>query len=272
MSRSPGVPSVPFTVIVPTVYGPMLVNRYDVNQANALYKSGQAFDHRDILLLTQVLGLLGTDLTVLDVGANFGTFTIALAPFVGPNGSVHAFEPQRLIYNLLVGSVALNSLTNAYCYNVALGDRETLIEIPQYDYNKEMNFGSIEFHGKQSEPLPQQRAHDPTKTEYVLLTTIDRFGFPNAHLIKIDAEGMELQVLQGSIQTIRRCRPVLFVEYIKSDKTALRETILQTDYVVYDVLQNFLCIPREQSNRIKIVPANPAAMGGETGAQAVGPT
>jgi FkbM family methyltransferase len=75
-----------------------------------------------------------------------------------------------------------------------------------------MNFGSVEFTGEQSEKLVQDRGHDPAKAEFVPLTTIDRFEFPRADLMKIDVEGMELQVLEGSTQTIRRCRPVLFVE------------------------------------------------------------
>src|ERR1700728_65305 len=101
-------PQMPFTVLVPTAYGQMLVNRYDVNQTNALFKTGFAVDHAEIALLTQVLQLLGSDLTVVDVGANFGTYTLALARCVGARGKVHAFEPQRTIFHMLAGSVALN--------------------------------------------------------------------------------------------------------------------------------------------------------------------
>ena len=211
---------VPFTTVVPTAYGQMLVNRYDINQTEALFRTGKAIDHDEIMMLARILGMLGTDRTVLDVGANFGTYSIALAAAVGQNGKVHAFEPQRLIYNLLVGSVALNALTNVYCHNVALGDREGRVEVPQYDYSRPMNFGSVEFGGQQSEKLSQDRGHDPAKGEFVPLKTIDSFEFPKAHLMKIDVEGMELQVLRGSEQTIRRRRPVIFVEYLK--KRAVR--------------------------------------------------
>lgn len=252
MSQTPSAPVVPFTVIVPTVYGQMLVNRNDINQTNALFKTGRAIDHGEIVMLSQVLRDLGTNLTVLDVGANFGTYSIALARIIGPMGKVHAFEPQRLIYNLLVGSVALNSLTNVYCHNIALGDHENRIEIPQYDYHRPMNFGSVEFTANQSEKLPQARGHDPSKVEHVRLTTLDGFEFPNAHLVKIDVEGMELKVIQGSTRTIRRCRPVLFVEYLKGDREAVREAILSLDYVVYQKAMNFLCIPTEVSSKIQV--------------------
>lgn len=251
MNRSPA-PAVPFTVVVPTVYGQMMVNRHDVNQTGALFKTGRAIDHDEIAMLARMLPSLGTGLTVLDVGANFGTYSIALSAVAGPAGKVHAFEPQRLIYNLLVGSVALNALTNVYCHNVALGDREGRVEIPQYDYDRPMNFGSIEFGGTQQEALPQAAGHDPSRAEFVTLMTVDRFEFPQVHLMKVDVEGMELQVLRGAAETVRRCRPLLFVEHLKNDREALRRAIAEMDYVVYQKEKgiNFLCVPTEMKDRI----------------------
>jgi len=246
------MPSIPYTIIVPTAYGQMLVNRHDINQTTALLKTGLAVDHRDIVLLTQVLRLLGTDLTVLDIGANFGAFALAFAHCVGEGGKVHAFEPQRILFNMLAGSVALNSLTNVFCHHLALGDRECRVEIPQFDYSQPLNFGSIEFTAEQREPLNQQRGHDPGRAEYVSLTTIDQLAFPRVHLMKIDAEGMEMQVLAGAADTLRRCHPVLYVEFLKSDKAALRQWLASFDYAVHENGINFLCIPAEWKDRIRI--------------------
>lgn len=161
----------------------------------------------------------------------------------------------------MIGSVALNSLTNVYGYNVALGDREDRIEIPQFDYNRPLNFGSAEFGAEHSEKLSQVCGNDPEKVEYVPLTTIDRCEFPKVHLIKIDAEGMELQVLGGALQTIRRCRPVFYAEFVKGDRQALRRAILKLDYVVHEHHMNYLCIPIDLSNDIQIsqAPSNEPA-------------
>ncbi len=249
---SPSQPPVPFTAIVPTIYGQMLVNRNDINQTNALFKTGVAIDHAEIAMLTQLLPLLGTNLTVLDIGANFGTYSLALARFVGPLGRVHAFEPQRIIFNMLAGSVALNSLTNVFCHHLALGDRQGKIEIPQFDYGQPLNFGSIEFTAEQREPLHQARARDPQRVEYVPVTTLDRLAFEQVHFIKIDAEGMELQVLDGAAATLQRCRPVMYLEFLKSDKAVLQQRVLSLDYVVYENGINFLCIPSELTDRIRV--------------------
>jgi FkbM family methyltransferase len=49
-------------------------------------------------------------MTVLEVGANIGVFTVPLARFVHPGGRVIAFEPQRIMYQMLCGNLALNAV------------------------------------------------------------------------------------------------------------------------------------------------------------------
>lgn len=240
----------PFSIVVPTVYGQMIVNRNDINQTNALLKTGRAIDHEEIVLLSRILSMLGSGLTVIDIGANFGTYSLGLAPYVGERGKVHAFEPQRIIFNMLAGSVALNALTNVYCHNMAVGEEEGSVEIPQFDYSKPLNFGSIEFGPEQREALTQAREYDAARAEHVPLTTVDRFNFERVDLMKIDAEGMELEVLRGAMETIRRCRPVMYVEFVKVDQNMLRQRIGEFDYVIHPIGMNFLCIPSELTSRI----------------------
>ncbi|MGC2413717.1 MAG: FkbM family methyltransferase [Stellaceae bacterium] len=243
---------VPFGVIVPTAYGQMIVNRNDINQTNALFKTGLAIDHDEISMLGQVLQLCEPDPVIIDAGANFGTYSLGLAPLLGTRGKIHAFEPQRLIFNMLAGSIALNGLVNVYCYNMALGDHEGTVELPQFDYGRALNFGSIEFGPVQREPLTQQRGQDPARAEHVPLTTLDRFAFPRVDMIKIDVEGMELRVLAGAEETIRRCRPVMYVEVLKTDAAALRAKIVSYGYDVHDNKMNYLCIPSELKGKIVI--------------------
>ncbi|MGD0542238.1 MAG: FkbM family methyltransferase [Tepidisphaeraceae bacterium] len=244
-ASEPAAPLVPFAIIVPTVYGNMIVNRYDINQTNALIKTGMAHGHREILILSRLLNLLGKDQTFIDVGANIGTHSLAMSHCVGPRGHVHAFEAQRIIFNMLAGTMALNGLTNVHCYNMAVGDREGRIEIPQFDYNRKMNFGSVEFGGQQREKLAQDPGHDPSRVEYVPLTTLDRFEFQSVNLMKIDVEGMEVSVVDGAAKTIARCRPVVFIEFVKSDKAALARRIAVMDYEIQEMGESFLCLPKE---------------------------
>jgi FkbM family methyltransferase len=184
------------------------------------------------------------DCTVLDVGANLGTHTLGLARYVG-GGAVHAFEPQRIICNMLAGSVALNGLLNVHCHNVAIGAAEALIEVPQFDYDAPLNFGSIEFGAEQREPLDQPRGRDRERVERVQQRTIDSYDFDNVELIKLDVEGMEQSAIEGAGATIDRCRPVLYVEYLKSDRDALERQIARFDYAIHVHGDNLLCLPHE---------------------------
>ncbi len=239
-----------FSIVVPTEYGQMIVNRFDINQANALIKTGKAIDHDEIMVLMGLLRQRPANAVVVDAGANFGTYALASAAVVGPLGRVHAFEPQRLIYNMLCGSVALNALTNVICHNVALGDQTGLIECPQFDYFKPMNFGSVEFGDRQNEPLGQMRRYEKTSAETVGLTTLDRFNFERLDLLKVDIEGMEMKFLDGAKNTILKCRPIIHIEYLKVDAKRLGERLVSLGYNIYHNEMNYTCIPSEISSVI----------------------
>ncbi|MBD3563031.1 FkbM family methyltransferase, partial [Planktothrix sp. FACHB-1355] len=110
------------------------------------------------------------------------------------------FRSQNLCANL-----ALNSITNTYCYNVALGDAIGSVKVPVLDYNRANNFGGIEL-GSHIEG------------ELVQVITVDSLNLPYCRLIKLDVEGMELQVLQGAVNTINRLKPILYVENDRLEK------------------------------------------------------
>jgi FkbM family methyltransferase len=241
----------PNAIVVPTLYGLMIVNRHDINQTNALFKSGVSPGHREIAMLAELLQRTGAAGTVLDIGANVGAFALGLASVLEDRGVVHAFEAQRQIFNMLAGSVALNNFENVYCHNLAISDREGKIAVPRFDYSKPLNFGSVEFGtANQLEKLTQEQG---TSVEDVATRTIDSFEFQNVVMIKSDVEGMEEQVLAGMVDTIRRCRPLLYIEHEKSDKEALRVRIAAHKYEIHDNSTNFLCIPHEVTDRIIVV-------------------
>lgn len=244
---------VPYTIVLPTAYGLMLVNRNDINQTQSLLRTGRSPDHEDITLLAQLLTLFGEGRVVIDAGANFGSYALGLQPHVGARGKVIAFEAQRILFNMLCGSVALNALENVYCYNAALGDRaDGSIEVPQFDYGRSLNFGSIEFGSKQQEPLHQQRAFDPDRIEHVPVTSIDALDLARVDMIKIDVEGMELEVLRGAERTIERDQPILYVEFLKVDREGLARHLTERRYTVITHKINYLGIPERFKDRVKI--------------------
>lgn len=204
--------------------------------------------HPEILLLSRVLQSIGANTVFVDVGANIGNLSIALARVVGPHSLVQSSELQRIIFDVLTGSVALNCLLNVRCHNLALGDHESRVEISQYDYFSPMSFGSIEFGVEQKKPLVQPRGHDPAWIGHVALTTLDRFEFPRLDVLKIDDAGMEMDIFRGAQATIARCRQVLFFELLNVAKEALRTYLAGLDYIAADAGgANYLAVPTKRA-------------------------
>ena len=145
--------------------------------------------------------------TVVDVGANIGTHAVALAGAVGNTGSVWAFEPQPLPFQLLCGNVAINCLTNVRCFQKAVGDADGRASVPVLAPSESHNFGAVSI-------------NTGSAGEDVELVKIDTLGLKSCRLLKIDVEGMEPEVLGGARKTIEALRPILFVENNTLDKAS----------------------------------------------------
>ena len=95
------------------------------------------------------------------------------------------------------------------------------------DYNVRSSFGSIEIGKKEGfENIGQVT----TVYEQVKCVTIDSFNFQKVDLLKLDIEGMEEQALNGARETIARCKPFLFIEYIKSNRANLEKFFDEIGY------------------------------------------
>lgn len=144
--------------------------------------------------------------TILDVGANTGTFCFLTSVLAGL--TCHAFEPAPAIYALLCKNIELNGLIRRiHAYNVAVSDNEedTILKLPVS--GKDSGLACI---------------GSPTRfsewTEFTVPTvTIDNWVSRNRvgkiNMIKIDTEGCELLVLKGALQTLKQHKPNLLVEY-----------------------------------------------------------
>ena len=183
-------------------------------------------DRRDIILdVLQEQGYFETDLiehasthlsqhpgTVVDAGANIGTFCVEMANRF-PNCHFHAFDPVDLSIRELEENVALNGLTNIETHLVGLSDvaGEVLGEVP--------NFGDSLGHISLSESADMLRRGGPLEFPRILynVVTLDSFDLDNVTLIKADVEGMEYEVFAGAVETINRCSPMLIFEAWDTD-------------------------------------------------------
>jgi FkbM family methyltransferase len=164
-------------------------------------------------------------MTVFDVGANIGCFTVYLAKAVGPRGKVYSIEPQRQIYQMLNGNLALNHLGNVSVMLGCLGDTVGTIEFPASDFLQVGNFGGVSAY---------QDKTSPGVRDVVPVIQLDQLAPQACHFIKIDVEGMEESVIRGATNTIAKHRPVLYVENDRKEHSAsLIKTLFEIDYRCY---------------------------------------
>jgi FkbM family methyltransferase len=197
--------------------GPMLYNRNDTYIGASLRKYGE-FSGEETELFRLIVQ---PGRTVLDVGANIGVHTVELSRLAGPAGVVHAFEPQRHMFQLLCANVALNSCTNVFTHQAAAGAGGDTMLVPSLDPGERHNYGGLSLLGSRS-------------GESVPLVTIDSLILHDCQFIKLDVEGMETEALRGAVATIRRFRPMLYVENDRQAHSEELIALLQSyDYRLY---------------------------------------
>jgi FkbM family methyltransferase len=153
----------------------------------------------------------------IDVGANIGAFTVPMAKLVGWTGQVIAFEASPTNVPLLMSNLANNNLRQARVIPCAASDHTGTIKVSKQDAlhaycRPEINTGDFEIN----------------------CMTIDSLGLQRLQFIKIDVDRHELQVLRGAEQTIKRCRPIIYIENEDPDLSeALIAQLVEYGYRMY---------------------------------------
>lgn len=141
-------------------------------------------------------------MTVVDVGANCGYYTVLFADAVGPRGSVVAVEPVPATADLLTRSVELNGHAGTtQIARVALGREAAGIAHILVPAGEPKNATVV--------------AAEAPGTVAVPATNLDTLLGERARvdLIKIDAEGAEVEILAGMRDVLGRCRPAVMLEF-----------------------------------------------------------
>jgi FkbM family methyltransferase len=225
-------------VLIDSIHGKFIVNRNCSFQAEALIKTGATHIERELQNIHAVINTLSDGAIAIDAGANIGFVSIPLSNWLrSKGGTVHAFEVQRMFCHALCGSVALNDINNLFVHNYGLGEAVKELKIPLQNYSQVKDFGMVSL--KEQEDIGDH--------ENVKITTIDSLNLDRLDFLKIDVEGMELEVLDGGQETIRKSRPWCWIEYWMVDKDLLKEKFEGLNYTIYimDSL-NVLCAPIEK--------------------------
>lgn len=137
--------------------------------------------------------------TFLDIGAHIGTYSVLLSPFCK---EVHAFEPQKHIYECLVKSIEVNGLSNVITHNVAVGQTEGTSILNRISVDGGMSTVRNDIHSEGR----------IIEKEEVKVVKLDNYDLKNVDFIKIDVEGLELDVIKGGLMTLEKNNypPIMF--------------------------------------------------------------
>lgn len=148
-------------------------------------------------------------MTCVDVGASFGYYTLLLSELVGPKGYVQGFEPDADTVVLLDRSIQVNGFDKrARAVPVALADRVGVSQL-----NKPATRWSdaqLDLAALDCTPMPHVALADGD----VMVSTLDAAVCARqVDFIKIDAEGSEPRIWAGMQGLLRRCDPVILMEF-----------------------------------------------------------
>lgn len=245
-------------MLAATNHGTMIVNRHDHNTAETgddygvghqLLQNG-CFDTNEVgftlAMLTRRHELHGDGVVAIDGGANIGVHTIEWARHMHGWGRVLSFEAQEVVFYALAGNLVLNNCLNARAKLAALGERCGELSVPQPDYLSHASFGSLELRPRENgEFIGQPISYDTAVGSTVPMISIDSLALPRVDLVKLDIEGMEMEALTGARDTLRRCRPMLTVEVLKTDAALVEGFLAEFGYRCVPAGLNLIAVHRE---------------------------
>jgi FkbM family methyltransferase len=174
---------------------------------------------------------------VLDIGANIGAHTLHLAQLVGPGGRVMAFEPTDFAFRKLGRNLELNPSLAArvdahHCF-LAASDGAN---VPEAIYS---SWPLAKQSGLHAKHLGREMLTEQAQSRS-LDSVLNENGDRKVHLVKLDVDGFECDVLAGATAMLREVRPVFVMElapYVLEERGASLDQLLSyflpNGYVFY---------------------------------------
>jgi len=173
-------------------------------------------------------------MTVVEAGANHGSETVIIGKLIGEKGRLYAFEPLPILIERLSINIKINKQEDyVKIVPFALGELEQTIQFHIADEK-------LSNQGMGSKYLFSLA----TKTIFVEQTTLDKWAertnLPAIDFIKMDIQGAELDLLRGGADTIKRWKPVIYLEadevQTSNGHTTLEDIFSCLDGYGYEVL------------------------------------
>ncbi len=164
------------------------------------------------------------DEVVIDVGANVGKYTLESAKAVGNSGLVVAIEPIAENYSALLQGIIANKLQkNIVPYNCAAGKNSEVLKlfigINSGTHSSKCN------QGKGTQIVPCRRIDD----------IVDELKLQKVNWLKIDVEGAEFTVLEGTTQTLTQFKPKIIIEVWDANRENVITLLESKGYACHEI-------------------------------------
>lgn len=178
---------------------------------------------------------------IFDIGANIGWYSCHFARKL-PKSVIYSFEPIPETFRKLQMNVDLNNFSNLVLNNLALSSKK---EKTIFFYSPTVTGASSAKNITENKNMQRIECVTDTVDNFSETFKIDRIDF-----IKCDVEGAELHVFQGGLETLNKCKPIIFTEM-------LRKWTAKFGYTPNDIIQLlkgigyqcFIC----ENNCIKVI-------------------
>lgn len=144
----------------------------------------------------------------IDIGSNIGYYAILESSKIGDNGLVWSIEPSPQNFKTLSKNIILNQRKNIKCYNIAIGDENGKID---FVISEKSNWSKIK--------NKIDHIENGDKIIQVDIMTLDSFSQKNeikkVDLLRMDVEGYERNIIEGSMNFLEKFKPILMIEVHK---------------------------------------------------------
>jgi FkbM family methyltransferase len=162
-------------------------------------------------------------MTVFDIGANIGQFTLLFASLVGSSGRVVAFEPCKETLQRLRAHLVLNDFPDVITeQSLVYSSHSEIMSFNVYSEGRSVHntIGNPTLYVRGAPGVSEK----PVRRDYLNTVTIDQYcsehGISAIDYLKVDVEGAELEVFQG-------CREMLARKAVRYIQFEISQTMLQ---------------------------------------------
>ena len=162
---------------------------------------------------------------IIDLGGNIGTTTLLMSEVLSKDCKVFTFEP--IYSDILLQNIIENQLTDRVTvYPYGVGNKIETLKIKPIHLLENINFGGVSI-------IRTLENNDNSLPIHIV--PLDHFHFEKVSLLKIDVEHMEIQVLEGCIELIKRCKPTILIETYQLQEVAQTNVFKEIMSLGYEI-------------------------------------